>query len=67
MTDEPSPPAQGTPDPDPDRHMAPGGPRAVARGCLCSILANAAYRAGAADEPLVDPRCPLHSGTGRSD
>lgn len=45
------------------RHdMAPGGPRAKARGCLCSVLANAAYRSGSAEDPCVDPRCPVHAG-----
>lgn len=42
------------------RDMAPGGPRAMAQGCLCSVLANAAYRAGADESPCIDPRCPLH-------
>jgi hypothetical protein len=65
MSDETPVVAPGPRDPDP--HLAPGGPRAVARGCLCSILANAAYRAGAAEEPLVDPRCPLHSTDGSPD
>ncbi|MGE3286201.1 MAG: hypothetical protein AB7J32_08870 [Pseudonocardia sp.] len=65
MSDETSVPAPETGRPDP--HLAPGGPRAVARGCLCSVLANAAYRAGAADEPLVDPRCPLHTTGAPSD
>lgn len=41
---------------------SPGGPVAVARGCRCSTLANAAYRAGAQNHPLVDPECPLHRG-----
>lgn len=47
---------------DPDQYMAPGGPSALASGCVCSVLANAAYRAGASDEPpLIDPHCPLHA------
>lgn len=41
--------------------MAPGGPRAVAMGCLCSVLANAAYRAHADAEPFLDPTCPVHA------
>jgi hypothetical protein len=41
--------------------LAPGGPRAIAQGCVCSVLANAAYRAGQSDEPCVDPRCRLHA------
>jgi hypothetical protein len=45
----------------PGRDMAPGGPRAMAHGCLCSVLANAAYRSGADEAPIVDPRCPLHA------
>jgi hypothetical protein len=43
-----------------DRDMAPGAPRAVDQGCLCSVLANAAYRAHADTEPFLDPRCPVH-------
>jgi hypothetical protein len=44
-----------------DPAQAPGGRAAVDRGCTCSVLANAAYRAGAPDEqPFVDPSCPLH-------
>jgi len=46
---------------DPSDDLAPGGPRAIARGCLCSVLANAAFRAGQADNPCVDPRCRLHA------
>ncbi|MBC3194184.1 hypothetical protein H7X46_24325 [Pseudonocardia sp. C8] len=42
--------------------MAPGGPRAKAQGCLCSVLANAAYRSGAVEDPSIDPRCPMHAG-----
>ena len=45
-----------------DSAMAPGGRTALARGCTCSVLANAAYRASAPGEtPFVDPRCPLHA------
>jgi len=44
-----------------DMGMAPGGPRALAGGCVCSVLANAGYRAGAAEDPFVDPRCPMHA------
>ena len=25
------------------------------------VLANSAYRAGAAEDPFVDPRCPMHA------
>jgi hypothetical protein len=39
----------------------PGAQAAVQRGCVCSVLANAAYRTGASDVPLVDPECPLHA------
>ena len=56
MTEGTSGQAATTPD-----DLAPGGSRAKARGCLCSVLANAAYRAGAPEEPFVDPRCPLHA------
>ena len=49
-----------------DVEMAPGGPGAVARGCLCSVLANAAFRARAEVEPFVDPRCPVHLDGARS-
>lgn len=40
---------------------APGGPQAKAHGCLCSVLANAAYRAGSVEDPCIDPRCPMHT------
>jgi hypothetical protein len=44
--------------------MVPGGRAALAHGCTCSTLTNAAYRAGAPDEtPFVDHRCPLHGST----
>lgn len=39
-----------------------GGAEARRQGCVCSTLANAAFRVGAATEPLVDPQCPIHSG-----
>jgi hypothetical protein len=42
------------------REMAPGAPRAVEQGCLCSVLANAAYRAHAEEHPFIDPECPVH-------
>lgn len=51
------------PDLIPDWEMAPGGPRAVSMGCLCSVLANAAFRARAEVHPCIDPRCPLHATT----
>lgn len=45
-----------------DPAMAPGGQAAVAQGCTCSVLANAAFRADAPGEiPFIDPRCPLHA------
>lgn len=50
----------------PPDDLAPGGPRAKARGCLCSVLANAAYRSGAAERPSVDPRCPMHADPAES-
>ncbi|MBP2371795.1 hypothetical protein [Pseudonocardia parietis] len=43
------------------RVSPPGGPDAVAQGCKCSILANADYRAGAAEQPLIDPICAVHA------
>jgi hypothetical protein len=46
---------------DPANDMAPGGPRAKARGCRCSVLANAAFRSGRTAEPTVDPRCEMHA------
>lgn len=49
-------PGPGGPD-----DLAPGGPRAKARGCLCSVLANAAFRSGTVEDPCVDPRCPMHA------
>lgn len=46
----------------PDPAIAPGGRAALSRGCTCSVLANAAFRAGVPGEtPFVDPRCPLHA------
>lgn len=51
----------GVPGLIPGWDTAPGGPRAVAEGCLCSVLANAAYRARADLEPIIDPRCPVHT------
>lgn len=40
---------------------APGGRAALARGCTCSVLANAAFRAGSDQVlPLVEPDCPVH-------
>lgn len=45
----------------PDMDMAPGGPQALDDGCICSVLVNAAYRAGAVEDACVDPRCPLHA------
>ena len=38
----------------------PGGQSALTHGCLCSVLANAAYRTGGAEEPLIAPDCPVH-------
>ena len=56
------------PGPSPERSpvpLPPGSPAAVAAGCRCSVLANAAFRCGASGEPLVDPTCPLeHGGPG---
>lgn len=43
------------------RVSSPGGPDAVVQGCKCSVLANAAYRAGEAEEPLIDPICEVHA------
>src|SRR3954466_15800524 len=40
--------------------LAPGPPAALMRGCRCSVLANAFYRVGAEQCPLVDPACGLH-------
>jgi hypothetical protein len=46
----------------PDPTHAPGGRTALDNGCTCSVLANAAYRAGApGEQPFVDPRCPVHA------
>lgn len=38
----------------------PGSAEAFARGCCCSTMANAAYRAGVDESPLLEPACPLH-------
>lgn len=43
---------------------APGSPAAVGLGCRCSVLANAAFRTGAAERPLVDPACAMHREAG---
>lgn len=40
--------------------LAPGSPAALMRGCRCSVLANALYRVGAEQGPLIDPACGLH-------
>ena len=53
--------------PGSDPAPAPGGREAIAAGCCCSVLANAAFRAGApGEQPFVDPECRVHtrSGTG---
>jgi hypothetical protein len=39
--------------------VLPGSPAAVDAGCRCSVLANAAFRCGASQEPLIDPTCPV--------
>jgi len=39
--------------------VLPGSPAAVEAGCRCSVLANAAFRCGASQEPLIDPTCPV--------
>jgi hypothetical protein len=62
MTEATSGPGAQSPVPVSRDDLAPGGPRAKARGCLCSVLANAAFRSGAVDDPCVDPRCPMHAG-----
>jgi len=50
------------PDPWADPALAPGGRTALTHGCTCSVLANAAYRAGAPGETVfVDTRCPVHT------
>lgn len=59
--DETGPAAPPPPPDDADREMAPGGPGAISRGCLCSVLANAAYRSRAEAHPFVDPECPVHA------
>lgn len=44
-----------------DPAEAPGGRAALARGCTCSVLANAAHRTGVpGEQPFVDPACPVH-------
>ncbi|WP_145982615.1 MULTISPECIES: hypothetical protein [unclassified Pseudonocardia] len=44
--------------------LAPKGPEAKAHGCVCSVLANAAYRAGVDDHACIDPLCGLHVAAG---
>jgi hypothetical protein len=58
MGDDTAPPGTGAPT---GRDLPPGGPQATAQGCLCSVLANAAYRSGADEDPCIDPLCPLHA------
>jgi hypothetical protein len=62
----PCEPSAGAPAPaEAPAPLPPGSPAAVAAGCRCSVLANAAFRCGASGEPLVDPTCPLeHGGAG---
>lgn len=56
----PCEPSAGAPAPaEAPAPLPPGSPAAVAAGCRCSVLANAAYRCGATGEPLLDPSCPL--------
>ncbi|TCK25183.1 hypothetical protein [Pseudonocardia endophytica] len=57
MGDDATPPDGGAA----GHELPPGGPQATARGCLCSVLANAAYRSGADENPCIDPLCPLHA------
>lgn len=62
---DPSPAAVQSPSPETtadwlDSTGAPGALDALARGCACSVLANAGYRTGADLEPLIDPSCPVH-------
>ena len=65
-TDRPEaePPATGTGTGtgQPAGPLPPGSPAAVAAGCRCSVLANAAFRCGSSAEPLLDPACPLDHG-----
>lgn len=44
-----------------DLWWAPGGATARTHGCVCSVLANAAYRSRQQSAPVVDPGCPLHA------
>ena len=46
---------------DEDLWWAPGGATARTHGCVCSVLANAAYRSRQQTAPVVDPGCPLHA------
>ena len=55
----PAPTAQDAPS---SGVAAPGSAEAVAAGCSCSVLANAAYRIGVDNAPLLDPACPLEHG-----
>jgi hypothetical protein len=58
---EPSRPGDEPPVKDEDPWWAPGGATAQAHGCVCSVLANAAYRRGQQSAPMVDPGCRLHA------
>jgi hypothetical protein len=59
---EPSQPGDESPAEDEnDPLWAPGGATARAHGCVCSVLANAAYRRGQQSAPMVDPGCQLHA------
>lgn len=64
MADGTSERAAQRPESEGSDDLVPGGARAKARGCLCSVLANAAYRAGGAEDPCIDPRCPMHADPG---
>ncbi|MBP2364438.1 hypothetical protein [Pseudonocardia parietis] len=64
MADGTSERAAQRPEPGVPDDLVPGGARAKARGCLCSVLANAAYRSGSVEDPCIDPRCPMHADPG---
>ena len=43
---------------------APGSPKAIRRGCRCSVLLNHPPVGGQVDAHLVSPLCPVHHTDG---
>lgn len=58
---DPEPDASERPDSPTAGIAAPGGPDARVRGCVCSVLANAAHRVDTERQAVIDPTCPVHA------